>query len=417
MPRRLTLLIALVLLVAAPAAGQGPGERRAAIEHRIEQLRAQIAQADRREGVLTEEIGAVTKKIRTLAGDVDAASSRLVALESELALHQERLRNLNRLYRLQTQRYVLLRREHRVAEARLSERLVDIYQSEDPDALAVVLEAESFQDLLDQLDYLRTIGQRDRLIAEQVARAKRRTALAREQTRRTRRSVAATTRAIAARTAEQRAQRDRLLASQNALQSARDEKAATLAAVEASEEEYLHEVEGLQRVSAELTARIRSAQQAAASAAAAAASRSRRSVEAAPPAAHASPPEPTPVASSGFMWPVSGTLTSGFGWRWGRMHEGIDIAAPSGTPVVASASGTVIYSGWMGGYGNLVVVDHGGGVATAYAHLSGYATSTGSSVFRGQTVGYVGSTGNSTGPHLHFEVRINGSPVDPLGYL
>ena len=417
MPQRLTLLIALVLVLAAPAAGQGPSDRRAAIEHKIDELRARIAEANRREGVLTEQIGAVTQRIRSLADDVDAASSRLAALENELAIHQERLRNLNRLFRLQTQRYVLLRREHRVAEARLSERLVEIYQSEDPDALAVVLESESFQDLLDQLDYLRTIGERDRLIATQVARAKRQTALAREQTRRTRRSVAATTRAIAARTAEQRAQRDRLLASQNALESARQAKEETLATVNASEEEYLHEVEALQRVSAELGARIRSAQQARASAAAAAAARSRGAVEVAPANAQASPPTDAAVSASGFIWPVSGTLTSGFGWRWGRMHEGIDIAAPSGTPVVASAAGTVIQSGWMGGYGNLVVVDHGGGVATAYAHLSGYATSSGFYVGRGQTVGYVGSTGNSTGPHLHFEVRINGSPVDPLGYL
>ena len=99
------------------------------------------------------------------------------------------------------------------------------------------------------------------------------------------------------------------------------------------------------------------------------------------------------------------------------MHEGIDIAAPSGTSVVASASGTIVVSGWMGGYGNLVVVDHGGGVATAYGHLSGFAAFSGSYVSQGQTIGYVGSTGHSTGPHLHFEVRVGGSPVDPLGYL
>ncbi len=98
------------------------------------------------------------------------------------------------------------------------------------------------------------------------------------------------------------------------------------------------------------------------------------------------------------------------------MHEGIDIAAPSGTAVHAAASGTIIYAGWMGGYGNIVVIDHGGGLSTAYAHLSSIWVG-GGSVSQGQAIGAVGCTGSCTGPHLHFEVRINGSPVDPLGYL
>ncbi len=126
---------------------------------------------------------------------------------------------------------------------------------------------------------------------------------------------------------------------------------------------------------------------------------------------------PSAPSASGFIWPVAGAVTSGFGWRWGRMHEGIDIAAATGTPIGASASGTVIYAGWMSGYGNLVVVDHGGGVATAYAHMSSIAAGVGQGVSQGQTIGYVGCTGHCFGPHLHFEVRLNGSAVDPLGYL
>jgi murein DD-endopeptidase MepM/ murein hydrolase activator NlpD len=110
-------------------------------------------------------------------------------------------------------------------------------------------------------------------------------------------------------------------------------------------------------------------------------------------------------------------LTSSFGWRWGRMHEGIDIAVGNGTPVVASASGTVIVAGWMGGYGNLVVVDHGNGIATAYGHNTSIAVGVGQSVAQGQLIAYSGNTGYSTGPHVHFEVRVNGAAVDPLGYL
>jgi len=99
------------------------------------------------------------------------------------------------------------------------------------------------------------------------------------------------------------------------------------------------------------------------------------------------------------------------------MHEGIDIAAPTGTPIRAAAGGTVISAGWLGGYGNLTVIDHGGGVSTAYGHQSAFAVGGGQAVAQGQVIGYVGSTGHSTGPHLHFEVRINGSAVDPMGYL
>jgi murein DD-endopeptidase MepM/ murein hydrolase activator NlpD len=99
------------------------------------------------------------------------------------------------------------------------------------------------------------------------------------------------------------------------------------------------------------------------------------------------------------------------------MHEGIDIAVGNGTPVVSSASGTVIVAGWMGGYGNLVVVDHGNGIATAYGHNTSVAVGIGQSVAQGQVIAYSGNTGNSTGPHVHFEVRVNGGAVDPLGYL
>src|SRR5207247_858832 len=122
-------------------------------------------------------------------------------------------------------------------------------------------------------------------------------------------------------------------------------------------------------------------------------------------------------SASGLIWPVSAPVTSPFGWRWGRMHQGVDIGGSSGTPIHAAAAGKVIFCGWDGGYGNLVVLDNGGTLATAYAHQSSIAVACGQDVSQGQVLGYVGSTGHSTGPHLHFEVRINGNPVDPLGYL
>jgi murein DD-endopeptidase MepM/ murein hydrolase activator NlpD len=132
---------------------------------------------------------------------------------------------------------------------------------------------------------------------------------------------------------------------------------------------------------------------------------------------------PFPVGGGQLLWPAAGAVVSPFGMRihpifgYARMHSGIDIAAPYGAPVIASDSGTVVFVGVMSGYGNVIVVDHGGGLATTYNHLSGFLVSTGQSVGRGATIGAVGCTGWCTGPHLHFEVRVGGTPVDPMPYL
>ncbi|HXO18191.1 MAG TPA: M23 family metallopeptidase, partial [Candidatus Dormibacteraeota bacterium] len=128
-------------------------------------------------------------------------------------------------------------------------------------------------------------------------------------------------------------------------------------------------------------------------------------------------------ARGGFSWPVTGTITSPFGWRSNpfggspEFHQGLDIAAPSGTTVTAAAAGTVIMAQWYGGYGNYVLIDHGGSYSTGYGHLSAIYVASGQTVQRGQAIGAVGSTGQSTGPHLHFEVRIAGKPVDPAPRL
>ena len=115
--------------------------------------------------------------------------------------------------------------------------------------------------------------------------------------------------------------------------------------------------------------------------------------------------------------PVSGVLTSRYGYRWGRTHTGIDIGVPTGTPVKAAASGTITFAGWKGALGNLVVVSHGNGVQTYYGHNSKLTVSAGQKVSQGDVIAKAGSTGQSTGSHVHFEVRVNGSSYNPLGYV
>jgi murein DD-endopeptidase MepM/ murein hydrolase activator NlpD len=123
------------------------------------------------------------------------------------------------------------------------------------------------------------------------------------------------------------------------------------------------------------------------------------------------------LSSRGFIWPLNGGVTSPYGSRWGGMHTGIDIDGYAGQPIVASKSGNIIHaSSSMSGYGNSIIIDHGGGLSTLYAHMSEYEL-TGGSVDQGKIIGYVGCTGNCYGDHLHFEVRVNGNPVDPMRYL
>ena len=119
------------------------------------------------------------------------------------------------------------------------------------------------------------------------------------------------------------------------------------------------------------------------------------------------------------IWPTAGYVSSPYGLRFGgsEFHQGVDIAAEIGTPIVATADGVVTAAGWNGGYGNMVDVDHGGGIVTRYGHASAVAVTVGQQVRRGEVIAYVGSTGRSTGPHVHYEVRVDGQPVNPAGYL
>src|SRR5436305_5012049 len=124
-----------------------------------------------------------------------------------------------------------------------------------------------------------------------------------------------------------------------------------------------------------------------------------------------------PASAAGLIWPCRGPLTSPFGMRWGPMHQGQDIACGYGTAIHAAKAGTVVFAGVMSGYGNVVIIDHGGGFSTLYAHQSRMAVSQGQHVGQGDIIGFVGSTGHSTGPHLHFETRFGGTPRNPIPYL
>ena len=192
------------------------------------------------------------------------------------------------------------------------------------------------------------------------------------------------------------------------LRDAKEEKDRLRSSLAARKEDVLAEVAALEQSDAALTAIIQAfeAQQAAAAAAASRAGGGSGTFSSAPPA-----------SGGQCRWPIAGRVTSEYGYRWGRLHAGIDIAAPSGTAIGAALAGTIIYSGWQSGYGNVVIISHGGGLSTLYGHQSRLGVSLGQVVGAGQIIGYVGSTGHSTGPHVHFETRYGGVARNPRGCL
>jgi murein DD-endopeptidase MepM/ murein hydrolase activator NlpD len=398
-PRRTSLFVAFLgvaaLILTPLAGGQSAWDQKSQIDARISSLQSAIAQAKQKEGVLSSQIANASTEIDSLESDISVLSARLAVLERELAAHRARLARLEDRFEQQTRYLNHLRRQLEIAQARLEARLVEIYQSEEAGVLDILLQVESLSQLIEQVDYVTEIGRQDRAIVTEITDLKIEMRLARERTAEVKAEVAKETAALAEKTEEQRAARATLLARQAALNAAVSEKRGLLTDTRQSRNHAEEDLDELQAASAALAAQI----QASSSSGGGGGGSSGNG-----------------VSSSGLIWPVSGVVTSGFGWRWGRMHEGIDISAPTGTAVRAAASGSVIFAGWMGGYGQLVVIDHGNGLATAYAHLSSIWIG-GGSVSQGSGVGALGCTGSCTGPHLHFEVRVNGSAVDPMGYL
>jgi murein DD-endopeptidase MepM/ murein hydrolase activator NlpD len=395
MARRLAFCFACTLVLAAPAAGGDIYHRKRAIDEHISTLNQKLAHARVQAGVLTQQISVVTAKIRLLQGDVTDAQTKLNVLESQLAMHERRLNVLNELFVLQTRKLNLLRRSYDIALKRVERRLIDSYETPGIDEVDVMLSATSMSNLLDGIEYMHQIETQDKQVSVELNRARAEMQATRERTRTTKHEAAVETAVVRARTEEQHAVAQALISTQQQLTSARSVKRESLASIKENEKEFLAETQNLQAESDALAAKIRAA------------------TSSSPPSGAT---DVTPSAA-GLIWPVQGPITSPFGMRWGRMHTGIDIGAPTGTPIHAAAAGTVVYCGWMEGYGNLVAIDHHNSLSTAYAHQSQIGVSCGQDVAQGDVIGYVGCTGHCFGPHLHFEVRVNGVPVDPMGYL
>ena len=398
-PRTLILaafLVALVIGILPPVSGAlTPGQAQdelAVTQDQLELMRARIAEAEARQADLDAQVRSIDARLGSIEGDLAATGQKIAQVESKLERTRARLDRLRA--ELRAKRIELKIAENRLAtqQAAFEQRLVVLYKANDLSYLDVLLRSSDFDDLVGRFRVVHDLvgGENDllgRLEAARAAVEDERAALDEKQEEAALAAVELEEEraTLAALRAAQQEQRD-------AVYAARQDKAGTLAAANADLAE-------LERQEDELLAQSQSL------------------------AAIINGNSGGGNGTGSMMWPVNGTVTSGFGYRihpiLGKriLHTGIDIAAGSGTAIWAADGGKVIYATWVSGYGNTVAIDHGGGISTLYAHQSSMAVSYGQTVKKGAVIGYVGSTGYSTGPHLHFEVRVNGTPVDPMGYL
>jgi murein DD-endopeptidase MepM/ murein hydrolase activator NlpD len=365
------LVAAIVGVLAVGSAAQDPRSE-------LNAKQSELENAKSKRGVLSTEIQRYSSQITQLEGEVAALRNREALVQEELERKQAELEQEREHLRV-------LRERYRKSVGVLEERLVAIYKSDTPDVLTVVLDSRGFSDLLERYEYLNQIEEQDSDLIARVRELRNATKDAVERIRAARDEIAAKKRELTRTRVE-------LEAREADLTAARANRQDTLSQIDSS-------IKRLEGDIGDLEGQIQRQLQSSAS---------------------ASPPLPAgPIrgGSSGMIWPVDGPVTSPFGMRWGRLHAGIDIAVPSGTPIRAAKSGSVALAAPTGGYGNYTCIDHGGGLSTCYAHQSSFGVSSGESVSQGDVIGSVGCTGSCYGDHLHFEVRVNGQPTDPLGYL
>lgn len=394
----LLLISGLFLVSSLPALADSLEEKQQELNNvlnRLEDTRAKIAELHRQEQGIEKELSALDAQIEQLTAEIST-------LERELARTDSEIKELKKeLGKLQSQKHA---REAEINELSLKEkeqsqalanRVRFLYKVNENYIFGFLFESRSFADILENISFLARIAESDRVLIEQLEK----TRSEKEATLQQLESLIKAQQAVMEKLASKKTRLEYLAKEQKAkaaqVESIYRNKSQLLNKVKFNKELYLKLEEELEALSKKLETEIRKLQE----------------------------QQKNRVYSGELIWPVSGIVTSGFGMRLHpilgtyRMHTGIDIAASLGTPVKAAQSGTVIMAGVLGGYGNCIIIDHGAGLSTLYAHLNTINVSAGSIVTRGSIIGTVGSTGLSTGPHLHFEVRVNGEPRDPLNYL
>ena len=368
------LVVLMVLAMATPAFADATDDKKAATAAKKAQAAAQLDTLKANDDDLENAVRALDAGVAVQSASTDQAQQALKAAESSLGSAQAQL--------------AATEAKMTDLRAKTAEAAVRAYVHPGGDTLLEIVRAADLGEASRRQALLANVVSSDKDVVDQMRAARQDEQL--DQANLTKaRDVAAERKKAAA---------DKLAA----LQQTRNDQARLKSALDARISEVTSEVAALSREEDTLSATIRA-----------------RSLPAdAGDSGAASGGGVGKVSGSGLAWPTQGTITSGFGYRWGALHAGLDIANNVGTPIKAAKAGTVIVAGWnAGGYGNWVIIDHGGGFSTLYGHMSKIRTSEGATVKQGEQIGDMGSTGNSTGPHLHFETRVNGNPQDPTRYL
>ena len=385
-----TIVLALGAYLALPLPGMS-----SKLQDRIDQARNQIEGKRSHENVLTTQITGYSLRIKSLQGDITELQNRQDRVQRELDAKLAELADIRD--KLQVVQDTLTRLRKKLAADRklLADQLVALYKDQEPDMVTVVLESHGFTDLLDRSEYIDRITRQNNDIVTRVRTTTRQVAIEEDRLSDLEAKAEDAANQIESKRNEIADAKQTVVARQSDLKDARAIRARAVARIRSSR----HELEGhlhiLEEKQAKIEARL---------------------------AGFSGTVSGGPIrhGSGGFIWPVNGPIVSTFGMRWGRPHTGVDIGVGTGTPIRAAASGTVSLmqsEASSGGYGNFTCIQHSGAISTCYAHQSRFGTSSGAHVTQGQVIGYVGCTGHCFGPHLHFEVRVNGAPVDPLGYL
>lgn len=368
------------------------------LDDQVQDLQGQIDSSRLEQENWQQVIEDVSAKLKQIQADLDAANARLQSIQTKQAeINAQIAQTQNEIVKMEA--YLKTRQDV------LNRRVRAIYMHGQLNYLEVILGANSFSDFANRVELLKRVIRSDYNLILEIQKQKAAIEAKKAQLEEDKRQLDAlaaeaekTRQEIAKKKAEQ----------QKVLDAAKSNKAAA-AQMEQDLNAQLASVRNLiqQRLAAAEAARQAAQQQSASD-----------------DEGGGGGSDDNYVQGTGAMgWSCSGPITSPFGYRTHPIfgttifHAGIDIGVDYGTPIHAADSGVVVYSGWISGYGNAVIIDHGGGISTLYGHNQSLAVSEGQSVSKGSVIAYAGSTGNSTGPHCHFEVDVNGSPVNPMGYL
>jgi murein DD-endopeptidase MepM/ murein hydrolase activator NlpD len=350
------------------------------------ELQSSIATKRAKASNLSSDINRMSGKIQGLRGRISKLQNKQNAIQGDLDQKAARQKQIENELKISRDRLARLRKQLAHSRKVLAERIVAVYKQGEPNMIQVVLSSRGFADMVERTTYLERIASQDHKIITKVTSLKGKTKKETVKLAGLEREASRLVAEVRSRRDEVKGAKGTLAAQRNQLASAVGSRKTKLAKVSKS---IRHDEEDLSAMQASNGSIMGGLDNSA----------------------------PIKKGTGQLDWPVNGQVTSGFGGRWGRLHGGIDIAVPTGTAVHASDTGTVRIAGWMGGYGNYICIQHTASLSTCYGHNSSLKVSVGQSVSQGQVIAASGNTGNSTGPHVHFEVRINGTQVDPMGYL